>query len=153
LFDQVRRRMLKRKSANGGPKGKDFKNLFYGLAVTCAYCRGKYHFQKKEAKSSYLFCRHAYRKTRCTGLRLRYDRLEKAFVDYLSHVDINAIVSEAKDDNASVALGAKIEILEGEIEATETTIRNVMRHQDTGSDRMKELARKELADLDRKLAE
>ena len=125
LFESAQRGRLERKTkpdqgkkGSGGPKGKNFTNLFSKLAV-CAYCGQPMQYQNKGTPpkgQSYLVCSNALRNDGCemTG-RWRYDQFETTFLQFVEKLDLASLIQSAEHSGKKTELTQQHEATEGRI--------------------------------------
>ncbi|WP_271528813.1 recombinase family protein [Bradyrhizobium sp. CCBAU 25338] len=133
VFEAAQRGRLERKTkpesgrkGSGGPKGKNFTNLFSKLAV-CDYCGKPMHYQNKGTPpkgQSYLVCSNALRNVGCemTG-RWRYDQLESTFLSFVEQLDLASLVQSSEHSTKRSELAFQIEAVEGRIKLIQDELR------------------------------
>lgn len=109
LFNAVQARFANKKKY-GGKTGK-ISNLFSGIAY-CGDCKAPMHIVNKGKPPkgyTYLVCSNALRAVKCEYNALRYDEIEKAFVEYCAEIDFFSVLNGVKNDAVT-----QIENLESE---------------------------------------
>jgi DNA invertase Pin-like site-specific DNA recombinase len=133
IFESAQRGRLERKTkpdqgkqGSGGPKGKNFTNLFSKLAV-CAYCGEPMQYQNKGTPpkgQSYLVCSNALRKLGCEmNGRWRYDQFETTFLQFVEKLDLASLVRSAEHTGKREELALQQEATEGRIKLVEEELR------------------------------
>lgn len=106
VFEAAQRGRLERQTkpeagrrGSGGPKGRNFSNLFSKLAV-CDYCGFPMHHQSKGTPSkgkAYLVCSNALRNLGCLmNGHWRYDQFETMFLSFVEQLDLASLVSSSE---------------------------------------------------------
>jgi DNA invertase Pin-like site-specific DNA recombinase len=131
-FESAQRGRLDRKTmpekgrpGSGGPKGKNFTNLFSKLAV-CAYCKKPMRYENKGTPpkgQSYLVCSSALRKLDCPMQgRWRYDQFETAFLSFVKQLDLASLVSSEEHMSRRSELARQVEALDGRLKLLEADL-------------------------------
>ena len=132
-FESAQRGRLERKTkpepgkkGSGGPKGKNFTNLFSKLAV-CDYCGQPMQYQNKGAPpkgQSYLVCSKAVRNLGCQMAgRWRYDLFEATFLSFFERLDLASLVSSSEHSGKRGELAHQFDAIEGRIKIEEEQLR------------------------------
>ena len=121
LFDRVQRGLAQRRNHGperighgAGAKGRDYNNLFSGLA-TCAYCGGKVKFENKgpgPKGGAYLICDSVKRGLECPATRWRYDHFEKSVLAFVREVDLASVFRSDDEARQRQALDERIQTLD-----------------------------------------
>jgi hypothetical protein len=94
-FEAVRAARSLRKIAGAGRKGKEYNNLFSGLAA-CAFCLGPMRFVNKGQHPKggrYLRCTNATRGgLKCSNRSWRYDDFERSFLLFIKYLDLKSLM-------------------------------------------------------------
>jgi DNA invertase Pin-like site-specific DNA recombinase len=134
LFEAAQRGRLERKTmpdagrkGGGGPKGKNFTNLFSKLA-RCDYCGEPMHYQNKGRPrgQTYLVCSSAVRKGGCDRTSgWRYDDFETTFLTFVEQLDLGSLVSSSEHSNRRSDLAVRLEAVQGKIKLIEEKLRRM----------------------------
>jgi len=111
-----RKQRLNGNHPRGGRRGKNFPNIFSGIA-RCAYCNGPMRHEDKGAmgRSTYLVCSNARRgrKDICTEkTSWLYPEFETSFLAFVSELDLASIMSSDANARLRADLQDEITVLE-----------------------------------------
>lgn len=95
LFNKAQAARVRRKVSGTGRKGRNFTNLFSKL-VKCGKCGSTMHYLNKGDGLQYLSCDNARRKLGCTANAWNYKRFERAFLTYVSDIELASLFGEDK---------------------------------------------------------
>jgi hypothetical protein len=118
LFYRVQSGLTERRNNGAGRKGPNYTNLFSGLKLTCAYCRGAVRFENKGSGpkgGQYFVCEGARRGRECSARRWRYQHFEDAFLSFVHHeIDFSSLAGAPETERRHV-LDRQIEGCRGRI--------------------------------------
>lgn len=103
LFNRAQYCRAQRRVNGAGRRGKNFSNLFTGLAK-CAVCHGPMHFKNKgqgPKGGSYLVCDRASRGLGCVRGGWRYADFEASFLALVKEIDLEPVL-RSRDQEAKI---------------------------------------------------
>ncbi|WP_045004657.1 recombinase family protein [Bradyrhizobium sp. LTSP857] len=120
LFYRAQVAKSERKVSGSGRKGKNFTNLFSGLA-RCAYCKSRMKLENKGSGrkgTTYFICDRAWRRLGCPGKRWRYQDFEASYLAFVEEVDLERVLTES-NGTAVNKVADEISGLKGALAETE----------------------------------
>jgi DNA invertase Pin-like site-specific DNA recombinase len=113
-FNRAQTGMAQRRQVGAGRKGKRISNLFSGLLV-CGTCYGAMHLIDKGKKGGRrLVCDKARRGLGCRRVSWAYDEFERAFLTFVSKIDVTEFFQDPADDQLT-ALKKKTDDLKNKL--------------------------------------